>query len=110
MCHFFGIKYRPRYSHTPWAKGLVESQNKHLGRFNRTTTQQNTIHWSDQAEIYTFAQNTQTLTLSEFSPYEMVFNEKPRVTIEFHLKNTRDQKSISASSFCRHLPTHSHNT
>ena len=88
----------------------MENQNKHLGRFIRTTTQQNNIHWSDQAEIYTFAHNTQTLTHSQLSPYEMVFKEKPRIPIEFHLEITRDQNSICTSSFGRYLPTHSLHT
>ena len=39
----------------------------------------------------------------------MVFIEKPREPIEFHLEYTRDQNCICTSSFCRYLPTQSHN-
>ena len=68
-------------------------------------TQQKNNHRSNQTESYTFVQNSQTLTLSHFYPYGMVFKGKPRVPIEFHLKFTRDQNSICASSFCRYLAT-----
>ena len=46
----------------------------------------------------------------KFSPYEMVFKEKPPVTDEFQLEITRNQNGICTSSFCRYLPTHSNNT
>ena len=61
-CNLFGIKNRPRYPKTPWANSLVESQKENISPFIRMKTQQNIIHWSDKAEIYTFAHNTQTLT------------------------------------------------
>ena len=70
MCNFFQIKYRPRYPLTPWANCLVSSQNKHVGRLIRTSSQQKNTHWSDQAEFYTFAHNTQILCNSTLSPYE----------------------------------------
>ena len=67
-CAFFGIKYHPRNPHTLWVNGLVESKNKHRGCFIPTTTQKYVIQWSRQAETYTFADNTQTLTHSHFYP------------------------------------------
>ena len=94
---FFGIKYRPRYPDTPSANDLVECQKKHFGGFIGNTTQQNKIHWSDQAKSYTFAHNIQTLIRSQFSTYEKVFTEKPGVPFEFHLEITRDQNSICTS-------------
>ena len=90
--------------------GLVEGQKIHLGCFIRTTTQQNIIHWSDQAEIYTFAHNIQTLAHSPISPFKMVFKGESQIPIEFHLEFTRDQNNICTNSFCRYLQTHSHNT
>ena len=98
-----------KYPHTPWVNGLVESKNTLIGRFIRTRTQQNNIHMSGQAHIYTFAHNTQTRTRSQFSPNEMVCKEKPRIPIEIHLEITHDQKSICTISFFTYLPTHSDN-
>ena len=58
LSNFFRTESRAGYPHTPWANGSVETQNEHLGRFFRTSSQQNNIHCSDRAEFYTFAQNT----------------------------------------------------
>ena len=101
MCNFPGIKTRSKYPHTPWENGVVENQNKHLGRFFETTTQQKIIHWSDQAELCTLPYNTQTSTHSKLSPYEMVFKEKPQVPNEFDSEIVPDQNSICISSSCR---------
>ena len=107
---FFGTKCRTRYAHTPWANGLVESKNKHTGRFIRASSKQNNIHRSDQADIYTCAHETQILSNSTSHPYEMVSKEKPSVPIEFHLETTRDHQQTCTSHFRKYLPTHSHNT
>ena len=109
FCTYFGIKYRPRHANEPWANGLVESQNKHLGRFIRNYLQPQNDNWSDQAEYYAFAHNTQVLSKGIFSPYELVFKDKPRVPLSFHLEISRSPGQICSSPFCSFLPTHLHN-
>ena len=49
-CTYFGIRYRPRHANEPWTNGLVESQNKHLGRFLRNYLEATHNNWSEQAE------------------------------------------------------------
>ena len=62
-------------------------------------------HWSDQAEFYTLAHNTQKLSSFTTFPYEMVAKEKPRVPRGFNLEAARDQHQVCTSQFLNFLPT-----
>ena len=75
--YFFGNKYDPRYPLTLWAYKLNQNRNKHLGRFLRTSSQQNNLQCSDQAELKTSANDTQILSNATISPEEFVFRENP---------------------------------
>ena len=108
MCTYFGIRYRPRHANEPWTNGLVESQNKHLGRFIRNYLEPANDNWADQAENFAFAHHTQILTKGLFSPYELVFKEKPQVPLSFHLQNTRNPDKLCTTPICSPLPNHTH--
>ena len=56
----------------------------------RKSSQQQNIQWSERAETYTFALNTQNLSESTLSSSEIVFKEKPRIPTEFDLEFTCD--------------------
>ena len=48
------------------------------------------------------------LTKGHFSPNELVFKEKPRVPLSFHLELTRTPTQQCLRQFCADLPHHSH--
>ena len=110
MCNFFRIKVRPRYPHTPRANGLVQNQNKQLGRFIRTSSKQKNIPWSDQTESKTFAHNTQRLSIFYIISTWNGFQRKKQCPNRILFGVTRIQHQICTSQFCKYLPTHCHNT
>ena len=74
MC-IFGIIHCPRFRQNPWTNGIVEGQNEHPGRIICIISQQNDSHWSNQSGFWTFAQNTQKLSIAILSFSEMVNKE-----------------------------------
>ena len=81
LCHLYKIQNKPRTSHAPWKNGLVEGMNR----------------------SFTNSHITKTLGMS---PYEIVFNQKPRKPIMFTAnasKNTQGYCQPNKDSICYNL-------
>ena len=111
FCTFKGIKHIPRTSHSPWTYGLVESQNKHLGRFIRSYLNPDTHdNWSLQANTYMYAHNSQPLTTLDISPLELLTHFKPRsgLTLDLNLARDIHRKCLATEDIFSNLPEHAH--
>ena len=67
--------------------------------------------WSADVKLFPLAYNSQITTTLGMSPYEMVFNQKPRRPIMFTAnshKNTQGHCQPNKDSVCYNLPLHTH--
>ena len=67
--------------------------------------------WSADVKLFPLAYNSQITTTSRMSPYEMVFNQKPRKPIMFTAnshKNAQGYCQPNKDSICYNLPLHTH--
>ena len=81
LCHLYNIKHKPGTSHAPWTNGLVEGMNRSLREHLRCIIIGNDTkytEWSADVKLFPLAYNSQITTILGMSPYEMVFNQKPR--------------------------------
>ena len=82
LCHLYNIKHKPRTSHAPWTNGLVEGMNRSLQEDLRCIINGNDSRYRmvNRCKIPP-SYNSQITTTLGMSPYEMVFNQKPRKPI-----------------------------
>ena len=110
----YNIKHKQRTSHAPWTNGLVEGINRLLQECLRRIINGNDtryIEWSADVKLFPLSYNSQITTTLRMSPYEMVFNQKPRKPIMFTAnahKNTQGYCQPNKDSICYNLPLHSH--
>ena len=67
--------------------------------------------WSTDVKLYSLSYNSQIRTTIGMSPYEMVFNQKPRKPIMFTAnahKNAQVYCQPNKDSMCYNLPLHTH--
>ena len=86
LCHLYNIKHKPRTSHAPWTKGLVKGMKRSLQEYLRCIINGNDTRntdWSTDVKLFPLSYNSQNTTTLGMSPYEMVFNQKPRKPIMF---------------------------
>ena len=72
---------------------------------------QNITEWSADVKLFPLAYNSQITTTLGMSPYEMVFNQKPRKPIMFTANSHKTHKVIVnqiKNSICYNLPLHTH--
>ena len=91
LCNFFEIKFKPSTTYAPWTNGLVEGTNRIIGQFIRTLLDEKHQNWSRKAKFFPYAYNTQYQTRLGMSPYEVVFNQKPRKPTKIKLGTTTDE-------------------
>ena len=114
LCHLYNIKHKPRTSHAPWTNGLVEGMNRSLQEYLRCIINGNDTKytdWSADVKLFPLAYNSQITTTLGMSPYEMVFNQKPRKPIMFTAnshKNAQGYCQPTKDSICYNLPLHTH--
>ena len=114
LCHLYNIKHKPRTSHAPWTNGLVEGMNRSLQEYLRCIINGNDAkytEWSADVKLFPLAYNSQITTTLGMSPYEMVFNQKPRKPIMFTAnshKNAQGYCQPNKDSICYNLPLHTH--
>ena len=58
--------------------------------------------------MYAYAHNSQPLSELNLSPYEIVFQTKPSIPINFDLNLQRDTYRNCTSQYCQDLPLHQH--
>ena len=105
-CTTMGIRHSPKTPYAPWKKGLVENQNKNLGTHLRLFLQNTPENWS--THMYAYAQNSQSLSELNLSPYEIVFHTIPRMPINVELNLQRETYRNCTSQYCQDLPLHTH--
>ena len=114
LCHLYNIKHEPRTSHAPWTTGLVEGTNRSLQEYLRCIINGNDTkytEWSTDVKLFPLAYNSQITTNLGMSPYEMVFNQKPRKPIMFTAnahKKAQGYCKPTKDSICYNLPIHTH--
>ena len=67
--------------------------------------------WSTDVKLFLLAYNSQITTTLGLSPYEKVFNEKPRKPIIFTAKSSKNTQGYcqpTRESICYNLPLHTH--
>ena len=86
LCHLFKIKHKPRISHAPGTIELVEDMNRSLQEYVRCIVKGNDTRyteWSTDVKLFPLSYKSQITTTLGLSPYELVFNQKPRKPIMF---------------------------
>ena len=78
LCNYFEIKFKTSTKCAPWTNGLIEGTNRIIGQFIRTLLDEKYHNWSRKAKFFPYAYNTHYQTRLGMSPYEIVFNQKPR--------------------------------
>ena len=111
LCDYFEITFKTSTTYAPWTSGLVEGTIRIIGQFIRTLLQEKYNNWSRKAKCFAYAYNTQYLTRLGMSPYEVVFNQKPRKPTKIKLGTTTDEMgncNPTETSACNTQPTHTH--
>ena len=113
FCRTYNVQFKPRTPYAPWSNGLVENSNSQLNTFLRTVLDSQYDTWSHKVKIFPFAFNSQVRTNINLSPYELVFDQKPKKPIMFNLSSTTDslgnckpQKTHPVIHYqIKHIPT-----
>ena len=111
LCNYFEIKFNPSTTYAPWTNGLVEGTNRIIGQFIRTLLDEKYHNWSRKVKFFPYAYNTKYQTRLGMSPYEVVFNQKPRKPAKIKLGSTTDEMgnfSPTEKSACNTQPAHTH--
>ena len=85
FCRTYNVQFKPRTPYASWSNGLVENSNRQLNTFLRTVIDSQYDTWSQKKNVFPFAFNSQVRTNKNLSPYELVFGQKPKKPIMFHL-------------------------
>ena len=82
LCHLNNTKHKPRISRAPWTNGLVESMNRSLQEHLCIISgNDKNTEWSTDGKLFPLTFNSQITKTFGLSPYQMVFNQKPRKPI-----------------------------
>ena len=111
LCNYFEIKLKPSTTYATWTNGLVEGTNRIIGQFIRTLVDEKYHNWSWKAKFFPYAYNTQYQTRLGMSPYEVVFNQKPRKPTKIKLRLITDEMgncNPTEKSACNTQPAHTH--
>ena len=97
LCHLYNIKHKPRTSNAHWTNGLVEGKNRSLQEYLRCIINGNdTLYteWSADVELFPLSYHSQITTTLGMSPFEMVFDQKPRKPIMFIANAQKHTRSL----------------
>ena len=111
LCNYFEIKFKPSTTYAPWTNGLVEGTNRIIGQFIRSLLNEKYHNWSRKSKFFPYAYNTQYQTRLGMSPYEVVFNQKPRKPTKIKRGSTTDEMgncNLTEKSACNTIPAHTH--
>ena len=115
LCLLYKIKQKTYTSHAPWTNGLIEGMIRSLQEYLRCMINGNDTRytdWSKDVKLFPLFYNSQITTTLRISPYEIVFNQKPRKSIMFTVnahKNAQSNCQPNKDSICYNLPLHTHN-
>ena len=114
LCHLYNIKHKPHTSHAPWTNGLVEAMNLSLKEYLRCIINGNDTRytvWSTDVNLFPLSDFSQITTTLGMSPYEIVFNQKPRKPIMFTANDQKNAQGFcqpNKDSICYNLTLHTH--
>ena len=111
FCRIHNVQFKPRTPYAPWSTGLVENCNRQLNTFLRTVLDSQYDTWAQKVKVFPFAFNSQVRTKMNLSPYDLVFGQKPKKTILFHLSSTTDSLGKckpTENSPCKSSLNHTH--
>ena len=100
------FKHKRRTSHAPWTNGLVEGMNRSLQEYLRCIINGNDTRYTERSadvKLFPLSYKSQIMTTLGMSPYEMVFNQKPRKPIMFTAnapKSTQGHCQPNKDSIC----------
>ena len=95
LCHVYNIKHKPRTSHAPLTNGLVECMNRSLLEYLRCIINGNDTRYTEcstDVKLVPLSYKAQITTTLGLSPYEMVFNQKPRKSIMITATSSKKHK------------------
>ena len=104
----FGITHAPRTKWSPWTKGKVEIQNKHLSRSFRCDLSEAGNNWAKLTCQYAFAHNTSKTSSIGTTPYENLSGYKPQIPFSLKLGLVKNDNDLCQSDCCQPLPSHTH--
>ena len=111
LSNYFEIKFKPSTTYAPQTNDLVDGTNRIIGQFIRTLLNEQHNNWPRKAKFFPYAYNTQYQTRLGMSPYEVVFDQKPRKPTKKNLGTTTDEMGnckTTETSACNTQPTHTH--
>ena len=114
LSRLYNVKHKQRTSQASWTNGLLEGINCSLHEYIRCIINGNdTKHteWSTDVKLSPLAYNLQITSTLTLSPYEMVFNQKPRKPIMFTAKLLKKRTKFcqpTKESRCYNLLLHTH--
>lgn len=102
----YGIKRRFTSTYHPQTNGQTERFNRTLATSLTFYVEQNQKNWPDYVQALTFAYNASEHSVTHMSPFEFVFNRKPRLPIDNLLNrnefiNPRRKQGILSTSNIR---------
>ena len=109
LCHLYNIKHKPRTSQSALTNGLVEGMNRSLQEHLRciiTGNDTRYTEWSTDVKLFPLSYNSQITTTLGMSPYEMVFNQKPRKPIMFTANAHKMHKIIVNQKKIQYVTTY----
>ena len=115
LCHLYKIKHKPRTSHALWTNRLIEGMNRSLQEYLRCIINGNDTRyteWSTDVKLFPLSYNSQITTVLGLSPYQMVFNQKPRKPTVFTANSSKNAQGFcqpTQKSICYNLRLHTHN-
>ena len=101
LCQLLNNKHKQRTNRAPWTNGLVEGRNRSLQEYLSCFFNGNDpryIEWSSDVKLIPLSYNSQITTTLGISPYEMVFNKKPRKPIIFTANAHENTQSYCQSN------------
>ena len=111
FCRTYNVQFKPRTPYAPWSNGLLEISNRHLTTFFRTVLDSQYDTRSHKVKVFPLAFNSKERTNMNFSPYELIFGQKPKKTIMFNLSSTTNSLGNCKPTEklpCNSLPNHTH--
>ena len=113
FCECMGIKLRFLSGYNPQANGQIEVYNKYVAQYLRITSDY-PRQWATLVGAWTHAINTSTISHSTMTAHELLFGQKPNITVNMRLgkgnneDNVCDPEDSDYEDVCSKLPPHNH--
>ena len=111
FCYIHGVENKFLSGYNPQANGQVETMNQHIGAYLRCITGERIKRWSLVIEQFCFAYNTSIVSVLKMSPFQIMFNRKPKTPNQFKLGTLRKanrQCKRSMHNYCDRFGPHCH--